>query len=134
MTDEQPVEEQQPSLDEIIASYSGDDFELRSMIEKRGAVLELMRHPGWIILRDFIQSEINKRSERIVMGTLKSHEEYLRETGWCKGAYSAFTAIDRLDSLVAARVTKSAGYSSLADFGMDADMGDDYDLDHPASE
>lgn len=132
MTEPQPVEEQQPSLDEIISSYDGDDQELRTMIERRGAVVELMRHPGFRHLKDFIESEINARSQRIVLGRMKDHEEYLAETGWCRGAIAAFTAIDRLDALVAARVTGAQGFDSLADYG--ADQTDDYDPDIPASE
>ena len=132
MTEPQPVEEQQPSLDEIISSYDGNDQELRTMIERRGAVLELMRHPGFRHLKDFIESEINARSQRIVLGRMKDHEEYLAETGWCRGAIAAFTAIDRLDALVAARVKGAQGFDSLADYG--ADQADDYDPDIPAPE
>lgn len=133
MTEPQP-DEAQPNLDEIIASYDGDDRELRAMIEKRSSVLELMRQPGFTALKEFIESEINSRSQRIVLGRMKNHEEYLAETGWCRGAIAAFTAIDRLDALVAARVVGAQGFDSLADYGRDADMGDDYDPDHPAPE
>lgn len=136
MTEPQPVEEQQPNLDEIIASYQGDDLELRQMIERRSAVLELMRHPGFRHLKEFIESEINKRSQRIVLGRMKNHEEYLSETGWCQGAIAAFTAIDRLDGLVAARVVNAAGFDSLAEYMAQAesDLDADYYLDHPANE
>lgn len=125
-------EQEQPSLDEIISSYDGDDLELRAMIERRGAVVELMRHPGFRHLKEFIESEINKKSQRIVLGRMKDHEEYLAETGWCQGAIAAFTAIDRLDALVAARVANAQGFDSLADYG---NVGDDpYDDGFPAND
>jgi hypothetical protein len=133
VTDDDAEREEQvaPNLEELVAAYDGDDLELRKMIEARGAISELMQHPGWVHLRDYVYSIINKRSETIVLGTIPTFEQYKWEAGWCKGALIPFEAIDKIEALLEVRLT-GEGADQLSDYG--ADRGGEYDPGFPADQ
>lgn len=125
---ETPEEKGPSTFDEIIAAYDGEDRQLREMIERRAAIIELMRTPGWNHLYEFVQNEINRRSQRIVLGRLEI-DEYQREAGWCQGALAPFQSLERIDSLIAQALAEE-GITSLGEY----DLPPEYDPDFPADQ
>lgn len=125
MTDETKSTE---TFEDYLAAYDGSDREMRSMIERRAAIQALTEYPGWVHYRDFIQSRVNKASERIVLGRL-SEEDYRRLSGWCAGMVEALNALEFIDQMLSARIDSeleeraAAAENALSDGFSDYDSG-----------
>ena len=125
------------SLDsEILAAYSGDDAELRQLMEGAHQIEQMQRSPGWQPFRDYLLTRTAAVQRRLVLGNFSSMEEYKDKAGWLRGITDAVGENEFGESLVLvairesleAKVTSLAPQEDvdrLADYaGLDLDEGE----------
>lgn len=78
---------------------TGDD-ELRELIERDSLVQEMTQHPGWELLCDYIRVKLAAEQRSLVLGNMKTFEEYQRRVGFAEGVVYALNAPAALADLV----------------------------------
>lgn len=71
------------------------DDELRALVEQAHQLDELTRHPGWLVLEDYIlrgPAGFAGRQRAIINGLARDHEDYLKQTSWMQGADAVLKA------------------------------------------
>lgn len=66
--------------------------ELRDLIERDSQVQEMMQHPGWEILCDYIRIKLAAEQRSLILGNMESFEEYQRRVGLVAGMMYALEA------------------------------------------
>jgi hypothetical protein len=79
-----------------------NDAELRELVERAYQIRELQQTEGWILLKDYVASQVQHKNRWLLNGHARSLEEYRAEAGWVQGAMFVLEAADRLDEQVAA--------------------------------
>lgn len=65
------------------------------------AVQDLTEHPGWPVLVDWLNLNMVPTKRAILNGSVRSHEDYLKQAYWLKGVTDAIQAPQALAKLLA---------------------------------
>ena len=125
------------SLDsEILAAYSGDDAELRQLMEGAHQIEQMQRSPGWQPFRDYLLTRTAAVQRRLVLGNFSSMEEYKDKAGWLRGITDAVGENEFGESLVLVAIRESleAKVASLAPEPSVDILDEPYDGDFPRDE
>lgn len=80
------------------------DEDFRALQEQALQVSELVSHPGWDVLVDFVRFSpglsIALRQNELLNGGVKSWEDYQKKTGWLEGSDFVIDANNRLQKMV----------------------------------
>ena len=73
--------------------------EARERIEVAFQLEQLTQHPGWPVLRDFVQSRAVAKQNRLLTGSITHIEEYKKEAGWLAGANDVLQAPETAEKM-----------------------------------
>lgn len=79
--------------------FEGD--ELRDLLERSARIQEVVQHPGWQYLYDYIVAITATEQRFILAGNCKTQEEYARRTGKVAGMHAVLDAPSALAERVA---------------------------------
>ena len=77
------------------------DDELRDLVERAYQIRELQQSEGWLLLKDYVATQVNAKNRHLLNGHARSLEDYRAEAGWIQGAMFVLEAADRLDQQLA---------------------------------
>jgi hypothetical protein len=109
-------------LDEILASYEGDDQTLRLMIEQRATLLELQNHPGWDSYRSAVYSRLAPIQQKMMRHRYTDISQHQRDAGFVEGMIEAVDdTLRRMEAAIAARLEQATpqdddSFDPYADF------------------